>query len=150
MSCIVFYEKPGCATNQLQKQLLRSCGMHVKVLNLLIQPWTRDTLRPYFGEKPVEEWFNLSAPAIKYGSLDHRNLDPEQALTLMLSNPLLIRRPLIRFGEHHLAGFDLARLNAMLPCQGSFPIDSIDAPQGCSHGQESHIGCLPAAIAVTP
>ena len=35
MSCIIFYEKPGCATNRLQKELLRSAGIELEVRDLL-------------------------------------------------------------------------------------------------------------------
>lgn len=150
MPCIVFYEKPGCATGELQKQLLRSCGMEVKVLNLLIQPWTRKTLLPFFAGRPVADWFNTSAPAIKYGHLDHLALNADEAITRMLASPILIRRPLIRFGEHYMAGFDLARLNAMLPCHGTFPIDSGASLEGCSHGHNSHVGCRPLTEEVSP
>lgn len=149
MPCIVFFEKPGCATNELQKQLLRSSGMEVKALNLFSQVWTRETLLPYFGERPVVEWFNTSAPAIKYGDLDPSTLDREKALSLILANPLLIHRPLIRVGEQYMVGFDLVKLNAMLPCHGTFPIDNAISLEGCSHGRDSHIGCMPLAE-VTP
>lgn len=141
MSCIVFYEKPGCATNRLQKMLLRSAGLKLEVRNLLSEPWTRERLRPFFGDRPVAEWFNRSAPAIKYGELDPQGLTAQQALDLMLAQPLLIRRPLIRYGSHFMAGFDLARLNAELPCEGSLPESSPEA-DGCAVGQGSRIGCL--------
>jgi nitrogenase-associated protein len=140
MSCIVFYEKYGCATNRLQKELLRSKGLKVEARNLLDEPWTRESLLQFFGSRPVAEWFNPSAPAIKYGELNPQHQTREQALVLMLAQPLLIRRPLIRFGEHFMVGFDLVALNALLPCNGKLaeppsPIES------CSRGQHSHQGC---------
>lgn len=141
MSCIVFYEKPGCATNRLQKQLLRSAGLKLEVRDLLSEPWTRERLRPFFGERPVAEWFNRSAPAIKYGELDPTRLNAQQALDLMLAQPLLIRRPLIRYGKHYMAGFDLAKLSTELPCNGALPEPS-EAFDSCSVGTGTPIGGL--------
>jgi nitrogenase-associated protein len=144
MSCIVFYEKPGCATNRLQKQMLRSTGLEVEVRDLLVEPWTRDKLLPFFAGRPVAEWFNHSAPAIKYGDLNPHEQSEEQALALMLAQPILIRRPLIRCGWQFMAGFDLVRLNALLPCNGTLSLpDTIDT---CSHGRHSRLGCLPQTL----
>lgn len=140
MSCIIFYEKPGCATNNLQKHLLRSSGLQVDARNLLHEPWTRERLRPYFGNTPVAEWFNPAAPAIKYGELDPQSLGSEEALQLMLAQPLLIRRPLIRCGKQFMSGFSLNQLNELLPCKGKLQSFSV-ALQGCSHGHASHSGC---------
>lgn len=145
MSCIVFYEKPGCATNRLQKQLLRATGLQLDVRDLLNEPWTTERLRPFFEDKPVAEWFNLSAPAIKYGELDPQKLSADQALELMIKNPQLIRRPLIRYGAHFMAGFDLATLSRDLPCRGRLPSSSETHIDGCSVGQRTDHGCKPTA-----
>lgn len=143
MCCIVFYEKPGCATNRLQKQLLRATGLQLEVRDLLGEPWTKERLRPFFGDRPVTEWFNTSAPAIKYGELKPDSLTAEEAIDLMLAQPILIRRPLIRYGEYFMAGFDLPTLSHRLPCGGKFPQlpESLDS---CSLGQSTRVGCLPA------
>ncbi|WP_028240819.1 ArsC/Spx/MgsR family protein [Stutzerimonas azotifigens] len=136
MSCIIFYEKPGCATNRLQKELLRSAGIELEVRNLLHEAWTPERLRPFFGALPVAEWFNPSAPAIKYGELDPAGLTAEQALALMVAHPLLIRRPLIRCGMRYMVDFDLIGINAWLPCHGRLPALAPDIS-----------GCRPAASA---
>lgn len=141
MSCIVFYEKPGCATNRLQKQLLRATGLQLEVRDLLSEPWTGERLRPFFGNKPVAEWFNPSAPAIKYGEVDPLALTAEQAINLMVAQPILIRRPLIRYGEHFMAGFDLATLDRELPCKGRFPSEP-EHLDSCSMGHGTRVGCL--------
>lgn len=146
MSCIVFYEKPGCATNLLQKQLLRATGLELEVRDLLTEHWTKETLLPFFESKPVAEWFNLSAPAIKYGELNPEILTSDQALDLMIKNPLLIRRPLIRHGSHFMAGFDLATLSKELPCKGKLPANDTNTVvhlNGCSVGQRTEQGCKP-------
>ena len=105
MSELVFYEKPGCLGNRQQQALLLSLGHRLELRDLLNEHWTAERLRPFFGERPVSEWFNLSAPRIKSGALDIHGLNEQQALTLMLEEPLLICRPLLQQGELRQAGF---------------------------------------------
>lgn len=144
MSCIVFYEKPGCATNRLQKQLLRATGLELDVRDLFNESWTEERLRPFFEDKPVSEWFNLSAPAIKYGELNPQTLTETQAFELLIKNPQLIRRPLIRYGVHFMAGFDLATLSKELPCKGRMPTEpNHQHEEGCVAGRRTEQGCNP-------
>ena len=106
MATVYFYEKPGCINNTRQKKLLAAAGHQVVALNLLTEPWQQDRLRAFFGELAVRDWFNYSAPALKYGEIDPDKLSEQQALALMLENPLLIRRPLMQVGDSLMAGFD--------------------------------------------
>lgn len=106
MATVYFYEKPGCINNTRQKKLLAEAGHQVVALNLLTEPWQADRLRAFFGESAVRDWFNYSAPAIKQGEIDPDKLTEQQALALMLENPLLIRRPLMQVGDNVMAGFD--------------------------------------------
>jgi arsenate reductase-like glutaredoxin family protein len=57
---VTFYEKPGCAGNARQKEILRQAGLRLEVRNLLAEPWTPERLRPFFGERPVGDW--LTSP----------------------------------------------------------------------------------------
>ncbi|MEQ1620477.1 MAG: ArsC/Spx/MgsR family protein [Methylococcales bacterium] len=106
MATVTFYEKPGCINNTRQKKLLAAAGHQVFAKNLLTESWQAEILRPFFGSLAVREWFNYSAPAIKTGEIDPESLTEQQALALMLENPLLIRRPLMQVGERLMAGFD--------------------------------------------
>ena len=97
MATIHFYEKPGCINNTRQKQLLSKAGHLLVVYDLLAQPWAenREKLRSFFGDMPVADWFNRSAPAIKNGEIDPESVSEQQAIDLMAANPLLSRRPLL-------------------------------------------------------
>jgi len=114
MANIVFYEKPGCANNARQKRLLLEAGHELTVRNLLETRWTADELRAFFGERPVSEWFNRAAPRVKSGEIVPEALDGQEALALMLEDPLLIRRPLLQAGERREAGFDAQRIHDWL------------------------------------
>ncbi|NMF84504.1 ArsC/Spx/MgsR family protein [Nodosilinea sp. P-1105] len=107
MTTVIFYEKAGCINNTRQKTMLKAAGYRVIARNLLLEPWSRDRLRPFFGDLPVDQWFNTTAPAIATGLIVPHRLDAETALGLMLLDPLLIRRPLIKVGKQCHVGFDL-------------------------------------------
>jgi nitrogenase-associated protein len=114
MATVIFYEKPGCANNTRQKQLLTAAGHTVIAKNLLEQVWQAETLRPFFQNLAVRDWFNYSAPAIKHGEVEPDSLNEQQALALMLENPLLMRRPLMQVGNEYRAGFDPTKVDAWL------------------------------------
>ena len=106
MANVIFYEKPGCAGNARQKALLLASGHTVDARNLLAEPWSVSSLRPYFGEKPVQEWFNKESPRVKSGEIDVEKVTPQTALVTMIIDPTLIRLPLMRVGDRCEAGFD--------------------------------------------
>ena len=110
MAVITFYEKPGCIANRRQKALLEASGHVLYVHNLLTAVWTVEGLRPFFAGLPVAEWFNRSAPAVKAGEVVPEAMSATEALTAMVADPLLIRRPLMRVGEEMRAGFDTAQV----------------------------------------
>lgn len=141
MTRIVFYEKPGCATNARQQRLLRAAGIDLEVRDLLGEPWTAERLLAFFADRPVSEWFNRAAPAVKAGAVLPEALDRAQALALLLATPLLIRRPLLQLGTAHLAGFDPAALNALLPAQHRLQEQPAAAIDSCSREAHGHSAC---------
>lgn len=139
MATITFYEKPGCKGNLRQKTLLAAAGHTVQAKSLKTEPWTADRLLAFLGKLPVAEWFNRSAPVVKSGEIVPENLGFEDALHLLLNNPLLIRRPLMEVGDERMVGFDLARVDAWLG------LNDVELPEGdietCAHGPEGHGSC---------
>ena len=114
MTIITFYEKPGCANNSRQKLLLAAAGHTVQAKSLLTEPWTKERLLAFFGNRPVAEWFNRAAPKIKSGEIVPEEIDAETALAMMRAEPLLIRRPLIEADGRREVGFDPEVIDAWL------------------------------------
>ena len=112
MAVIVFYEKPGCSNNTRQKQVLSQSGHDVVALDIRVQAWTPETLRPFFGSRPVAEWFNRAAPRVKSGAVVPETIAAEEALAEMCLDPLLIRRPLMESDGRRMAGFDETAVDA--------------------------------------
>lgn len=114
MARIVFYEKPGCAGNARQKALLQAAGHTLEIRDLLRWPWTAESLLDFLGALPVADWFNRAAPRIKSGEIQPEALSREAALPLLLAEPLLIRRPLLEYGEQRRVGFDTEEIDAWI------------------------------------
>ncbi len=70
------------------------------------EPWQADELRSFFLRMPVNARFSRAAPRIKPGELNPEFIDAPRAVALMLSDPLLIRRPLIDVDGARSAGSD--------------------------------------------
>lgn len=132
MTDIIFYEKPGCASNAKQKALLEAAGHRLEVRSLLSWPWDEAALLAFLAPLPVAEWFNRAAPRVKSGEVMPYTLSQEQALALLLSEPLLIRRPLMAVGEARMVGFDSARVDAWVGLRENAPRANLE---GCSSNQ---------------
>jgi hypothetical protein len=131
MSTVIFYEKPGCATNARQKLMLARAGHTVVARSLLTEPWTSERLQAFFAGTPVAKWFNPASPRVKSGEIDCAALDATTAISLMLADPLLIRRPLVEADGQRCAGFDSEPIPSLLGSR-----DGEDV-QGCSRPDDS-------------
>jgi len=131
MASVIFYEKPGCGNNTKQKVWLAASGHTVLAKNLLIENWSTERLRAFFGDLPVAQWFNPSAPRIKSGEVNPDALDAQTALDMMVTEPLLIRRPLMEVDGELRAGFDADAVRAWIGLNEAKPEGNLEA---CSKG----------------
>lgn len=106
MARVIFFGStvfPHCAS---QKERLIALGHEVESFDIMNEPWSVSSLRPFFGSKPVQEWFNPGASRIVSGEIDPDRITPQSALVEMILDPALINGPLMRIGSHCEAGFD--------------------------------------------
>ena len=130
MATVLFYEKPGCINNTRQKKLLSLAGHTVVAKDLLNTPWNRDTLMEFLSAMPVEQWFNPSAPRLKSGEIKPASCSVEQAMELLLSEPILIRRPLMKVGHDTMVGFDQQAVDRWIGLQSTDRADLESCPRG--------------------
>ncbi|MCP1748414.1 nitrogenase-associated protein [Bradyrhizobium japonicum] len=97
------------------------------VQDILKEPWHADELRSFFRNMPVGSWFNRAAPRVKSGEVNLDSIDAASALALMVSDPLLIRRPLIDLDGIRCAGLDREPALSLLGHQTQEHL------QGCLH-----------------
>lgn len=127
---VEFFEKPGCKGNAKQRARLEELGYTLQVKDMLSEPWTADSLRPFFAQHPVSAWFNTSAVKVKSGEIDPSGFDEQAALKVLIADPMLIRRPLLRTPLGCAAGFapgvELAEIGIDIP-------DHETVGEGCLH-----------------
>lgn len=137
MAVVTFWEKPGCGNNTRQKALLVASGHTVAARSLLTEPWETARLRSFFGDRPVAEWFNRASPRVKAGEIVPEAMTEATALAAMLTDPLLIRRPLMEVEGRREVGFDTERVAAWIG------LDEPAAPmsEACLKGEAAHPPC---------
>jgi len=111
---VIFYEKTGCSGNARQKTLLNEHGIRFEVRSLLDTSWDTPTLESFFQGLTPKEMLNPFAPQLKDGSFKLEDYTKESLIEKMVSEPILIRRPLVQIGDVKLCGFDIPRLNSLL------------------------------------
>jgi len=129
MAKIIFWQKPDCRGNARQREILIASGHELEVRNLLTEPWTTESLALFFGDRPVAEWFNPTNPKVKSGEIVPASVGRDEALAMMVAEPLLIVRPLMQVGNERLAGFEVAEVHNWL----GLKLDSIGErdPKNC-------------------
>lgn len=115
---IIFWEKPGCMGNARQRALLATGGHEIEVRSLPGHAWTRDELSPFLEGLAVPDWFNRGARRVKEGDIDPDAMDSETAYSVLLADPILVKRPLLEIAGHKKLGFDLEWIESKV---GPFP-----------------------------
>ena len=110
MAFIQFFEKPGCINGEKQKNILIEAGNVLECVNILEHTWSREELAPFIVDNEPALIMIHTAPAIKKGEIVPENLQYNEAVTLMIENPILIKRPLIRVDGMSTQGFTDERL----------------------------------------
>ncbi len=114
MANIIFYEKPGCINGEKQKAILRAAGHSLNCRDILNFPWKREKLLAFVMGKNPAEMMNHTAPAIKSGEIVPKQLTFNEAVGMMLQNPILIKRPLVEVNGMNIQGFMDVRLKPYL------------------------------------
>jgi nitrogenase-associated protein len=109
-----FYEKTGCSGNAKQKELLKSHNISFSVKSLLDTRWSKETLSEFFKGLEVIDIFNPFAPQIRDKEIDISKLSKDEAIELMIKNPILIKRPLLDINGVKICGFDIEKINELL------------------------------------
>ena len=114
MADMIFYEKPGCINGEKQKNILKEAGNQLTCKNILNQQWDRSRLMPFIKDKDPVKFMNSTAPAIKNGDITPEKIQFDEAVELMIQDPILIKRPLIIVEGNYIQGFDDEQLKSYL------------------------------------
>ena len=82
-------------------------GLSVSERDYFKEPFTEGELRQLIdevGEPGVSAMFASRSPSLKKMGLDPAELSDERKVSLMLEEPRLVRRPIIRLGDRLIIG----------------------------------------------
>lgn len=82
-------------------------GLSVSERDYFKEPFTEDELRELIaevGEPGVTAMFASRSPSLKKMGLDPAELSDERKVSLMLEEPRLVRRPIVRLGDRLIIG----------------------------------------------
>ena len=81
-------------------------GVELDERDFFSDRFTEQELRQLIGEREPSEFFSWSSPSFRKMDLKRDTLTGEQLIEMMLNEPRLIRRPLIRVGDDLIVGTD--------------------------------------------
>ena len=77
-------------------------------------PFTSEEIKALLQEKPASEMFSFRSPSFKVMALDQAKLSDKDLINLMLKEPRLIRRPIIKIGKNVYFGADVKMLGKII------------------------------------
>ena len=94
---------------------LHEKGIDPEERDFFQQPFSRDELLQLLQGHELSEAFAWNSPSFKSLGVSRDSLDDDGLLRLMLQEPRLIRRPLVRLGDRLVIGGSQRALEEALP-----------------------------------
>ena len=139
---MLFVEYPKCTTCQKARKWLEAKGLPFEARHIKDAPPTAAELRDWLGRSglPLKKFFNTSGLKYKELGLKERlpGMDGEEQLTLLASDGMLVKRPILVGDDFVLVGFREAEWAAICPkapagltgCSGPGPGSAADRGTG--------------------
>lgn len=89
--------------------------MEVNERDFFKEPFTREEIKALLQGKVASEMFSFKSPSFKALGLDQAKLKDNDLINLMLKEPRLIRRPVVKIGKNVYFGADSKVLGEILP-----------------------------------
>ena len=97
------------------KASLSQWGVELDERDFFQNQFTEAELRELLGETPASAVFSYRSPSVKKMGLKADELSEDDLIRLMLEEPRLIRRPLIKVGDRVLVGTDKKAMLEVFP-----------------------------------
>lgn len=115
---MLFVWYPKCTTCQKAKKWLEDRGMSLETRDIKADNPSAEELREWYGKSglPLKRFFNTSGLQYKELSLKDKlpAMTEEEQLSLLATNGMLVKRPIVVDGNTVLVGFKLAEWEAAL------------------------------------
>nr|WP_106780674.1 arsenate reductase family protein [Lysinibacillus timonensis] len=106
---VQFYHYPKCTTCKKAQKWLEENGINYEAFHIVEETPTKDQLKAIWekSELPLKKFFNTSG--LKYKSLGLKDklntMSDEEQLELLVSDGMLIKRPIVTDGHKITLGF---------------------------------------------
>ena len=97
MSKVTIYHNPQCGTSRNTLAMIRNAGIEPEVIEYLTTPPSRETLQAiaHATGAPLRDLIRSKEPQYQALGLDDTSKSDEQLLDAMLTDPVLINRPIV-------------------------------------------------------
>jgi arsenate reductase (glutaredoxin) len=113
MKRVRFLYKSTCTTCRDARAFLRNLGVELDERDYAKTPFSAEELRAIFKDRDPRDYLNPRSPAYKAMGLAGKSLTREDAISLMLRDSNLLKRPLVIAGNVIITGFDRDRLASL-------------------------------------
>jgi len=95
---VTIFHNPACGTSRNTLALIRAHGIEPRIVEYLVTPPGRDELKALVAAsgRPVRELMRRKGTRYDELALDDPKWSDEQLVELMLAEPMLINRPIVR------------------------------------------------------
>lgn len=111
---IEFYIKKECSSCKKAKAFLDKRKIKYRQIDIIENPPPRSFLEKWVSAKEIKKYLNPRSDIYKLKNLNIRIPTKTEAIRLMVKDPNLIKRPLIKCGNHVSFGFDATKFDALL------------------------------------
>jgi len=93
---------------------LSQAGLDIQERDFFKDPFSREEIYNLLGEKDPSEFFSFRSPSFRKLGMERNSINSDTLIDLMLSEPRLIRRPLISIDAETVVGTDRKSLAEIL------------------------------------
>ena len=81
-------------------------GLELEERDFFADPFTEAEIRDLFGERDPADFFSWSSPSFRKMGLKRDELSGDRLIEMMVEEPRLVRRPLVRLPDELIVGTD--------------------------------------------
>lgn len=115
MNSVTIYHNPRCSKSREALSLLEQKGSTITIVEYLKTPLTAPALKSLLAKLGLQafELIRKGEPLFKELAIDWT--DDKEAFDALLSNPILMERPVIELGDKAVVGRPPSKLNELFP-----------------------------------
>ena len=81
-------------------------GVELEERDFFADPFTEVEIRDLIGERDPADFFSWNSPSFKKMALKREDLTGDRLIEMMVEEPRLVRRPLVRLADELIVGTD--------------------------------------------